>query len=86
MKIMRKGDKFMNIVQKFGKTIKRLRTEQQLTQEDLALYSRISLQLISDIENGKYDLNLYELYRIAAALGMKPSEIVFEVEKETDLP
>lgn len=76
----------MNIVQKFGKTIKRLRTEQQLTQEDLALYSRISLQLISDIENGKYDLNLYELYRIAAALGMKPSEIVFEVEKETDLP
>lgn len=86
MKIMRKGDKFMNIVQKFGKTIKRLRTEQQLTQEDLALYSRISLQLVSDIENGKYDLNLYELYRIAAALGMKPSEIVFEVEKETDLP
>ncbi|ESU32010.1 hypothetical protein G3A_13610 [Bacillus sp. 17376] len=45
----------MNVKQKLGKTIKRLRTEQQLTQEDLAFISGLSLQTISDIENAKYD-------------------------------
>lgn len=69
-----------------AKTIIRLRTEQQLTQEDLAYLSRLSLQIISDIENAKYDPTLDEFYRIAAVLEMKPSEIVFEMEKETNLP
>jgi transcriptional regulator with XRE-family HTH domain len=83
---MRKGDKFMNVKQKLGKTIKRLRTEQQLTQEDMAFISGLSLQSISDIENANYDPTLNELYRIAAVLELKPSELVLEMEKETNLP
>lgn len=86
MRNMRKGDKFMNVRLRLGKTIKRLRTEQQLTQEDLALYSGLSLQSINDIENFNYDPFLHELYRIAAALGTNPPDIIFEMEQETDLP
>ncbi|MBT2684169.1 helix-turn-helix transcriptional regulator [Bacillus sp. ISL-37] len=76
----------MNVQQRLGQTIKRLRTQQQLTQEDMAFISGLSLQTISDIENAKYDPLLNELYRIAAVLEMKPSEIVFEMEQEIDLP
>jgi transcriptional regulator with XRE-family HTH domain len=83
---MRKGDKFMNVKHKLGKTIKRLRTEQQLTQEDLAFISGLSLQSISDIESAKYDPTLNDLFRIAAVLEMKPSELVLEMEQETNLP
>jgi transcriptional regulator with XRE-family HTH domain len=82
---MRKGDKFMNLEQKLGKAIKRLRTEQQLTQEDLAFCSGLSLQTIRDIENAKYDPFLNELTRIAAVLGMETSELVFEIGQETNL-
>jgi transcriptional regulator with XRE-family HTH domain len=68
----------------FGKVVKSLRIKKDITQEQLALESKLERTYISALENGKYQPTLTSLFDIARALKMKPSELVRIVEIEFD--
>ena len=53
------------IQNKIGKNIRNLRLEQSLSQEDLAAEVKISHDHLSNIENGKYPINIKTLYKLA---------------------
>ena len=68
----------------FAETLRRLRTERHLTQEDLADRSMVRPSYICQVELGDSSLTLKNLFRIAEGLGMKASEIVQQIELHQD--
>ena len=71
----------MTIQEKVGKTIIKLRKEQRMSQETFAYESGIDRRYMSDIENGKRNISLDILERVADKLGIKLSEFFLEVDK-----
>ncbi len=59
--------------------IRELRARDRLTQEELAIKTKVTRQTINAIENGKYDPTLPLAFRIARLFGMKVDD-VFEYE------
>jgi len=66
-----------------GKTVKRLRDEQKMNQEDLAFLSGLSREYISKIENDVHDPTLGKLKFIADALNMLTSDLVKAAEEDS---
>lgn len=64
----------------FGKALRKRRLGKILTQEALALESNLSRAYISDLEMGKKDPSLLTVFKLANALGLKPSALIDEVE------
>lgn len=54
----------------FGKTLKKYRTSRNLTQEDLANLSYINIKTISNMENGKVEIDLDKLETISEVLNV----------------
>ena len=71
----------MTIQEKVGKTIIKLRKEQGMSQETFAYESGIDRRYMSDIENGKRNISLDILERVADKLGIRLSEFFLEVDK-----
>jgi len=65
----------------FGQAVRRIRTAQQLSQEDLGFKSGLDRTYISGIERGQRNPTLESLWRIAQALGVPASRIVSEAEQ-----
>lgn len=65
-------------LQKLGMKIRKLRLEQELSQDKLALMigSSESKAYISRIELGKSNISISVLYRIAKALGVKVRDLI----------
>ena len=61
-----------------GKNIRRIRTEQNMTQVELAEKSGVSVQMINQIEWGVKGLRVPTLVRIAQALQCSTDEILAE--------
>jgi len=57
------------ILKQFGSNLRKLRVSRNITQEQLATKSQISLSAISNYERGIRDITLREVYRLCAALG-----------------
>lgn len=55
---------------KFGKFLKKIRQEKKVTQEDLAYHSFININTISNMENGKVDIDLDKLETISEVLNV----------------
>ena len=70
----------MTIQEKVGKTIIKLRKERSMSQETFAYESGIDRRYMSDIENGKRNISLDILERVADKLGIRLSELFLEVE------
>lgn len=70
----------MALQQNFGRAIQQLRKEQNLSQEQLALKADIDRRYMSDIENGKRNISLDILERLAAALTISVSELMKAAE------
>lgn len=68
-----------------GKTIRKLRLQKNMSQELLSGLAGISRTHLTMIECGKKQPNLQTIWKIALGLGMLPSEIVAEFEKESHL-
>ncbi|WP_248548443.1 helix-turn-helix domain-containing protein [Paenibacillus odorifer] len=68
----------------FGKVIKSLRINKNITQAQLAVDSTLERSYISELENGKYQPTLTSLFDIARGLKIKPSDLVKLVEIEFD--
>ena len=60
----------------FGVTVRRLRDARELTQEQLADFSDMHVTYISQIERGLKNVSLFNIHRLAHALGVAPSELL----------
>ena len=70
----------MTIQEKVGKTIIKLPKEKGMSQETFAYESGIDRRYMSDIENGKRNISLDILERVADKLEIKLSGFFLEVE------
>lgn len=67
----------MEIKQKFGKQVKKLRLEKGLSQEALALLADLDRTYIPSIEKGERNVSITVIEKIANALNVKIS-ILFD--------
>ena len=70
----------MNIL---GHSIKKIRKQKKLTQEDLSTLTGFKQNTISNHENGKRSLDEVDINIYAQALGISPKEL-FEIYKDND--
>lgn len=68
--------------QAFGRALRRLRTANKLTQEQLAWTTKMSRVYISEMERGLREPSLTTLLRLADAFGITAATIVEEIEKD----
>lgn len=66
-----------------GKSICKIRKEQKLTQEDMAVYFDNHREYISRLERGLVDPRLSTLLKISNALNIKLSEIIKDCDDKT---
>jgi transcriptional regulator with XRE-family HTH domain len=69
----------------FGIVLRRLRHERALTQEDLAYESGLARTFIAKLEGGRTQPTITTIFRLSAALGIEPAEIIAEVHREVGL-
>ncbi len=67
----------------FGKTVRRLRIKQKISQEAFADTCGLHRTYISDIELGKRNVSLENIEKIADALGISVSQLFAETENES---
>jgi len=65
----------------FGAAIREIREEQGLSQEELALEAELDRSYFGGVERGERNVSLANVFRIADALGIQPSQIHFRAEK-----
>lgn len=66
-------------LQKFGKRLKSLRLDRALTQLELAEILDMSPNFIGMIERGERNTTVENVFNIARALGIKPSNLFEEL-------
>lgn len=66
-------------LQKFGKRLKSLRLDKNLTQLELAEILDMSPNFIGMIERGDRNTTVENVFKIARALGIKPSNLFEEL-------
>lgn len=65
------------LLKKFGLHIKKLRTEQKMSQDDVVLNSdKLIKATVSDIENGKRNLSFTTLIDLSKGLGKSPKDLL----------
>ena len=70
----------MDILMRYGQVVRKIRLEQEISQEELADRCGLHRTYISDIELGKRNLYLENIERIAVSLNKSLSEFFQEVE------
>lgn len=75
----------MSLQKKLGTTLKILRAERGVSQEKLSLSTSIDRRYMSDIENGRRNVSLEIIEKLAAFFEMKVSELFQRIE-QTNLP
>ena len=70
----------MDILIRYGQAVRKIRLEQEISQEELADRCGLHRTYISDIELGKRNLSLENIERIAISLNKSLSEFFKEVE------
>jgi transcriptional regulator with XRE-family HTH domain len=63
------------IQKRFGERVRVLRKQRELSQEALALACELDRTYIGGVERGERNISLLNIYRIAAALGVPPTEL-----------
>ena len=56
------------------------RKEVELTQEQVAEHADLHTNYVSSVERGERNVSLHNIAQIAAALGVKPSELVAAID------
>lgn len=65
-----------DILVRFGKRIRQLRLERELSQEAFALECELDRTYVGGIERGERNLALQNIQKIATALGVSMSELM----------
>lgn len=68
----------------FGATLRYLRTQRKLSQEELAFESGLDRTCISLLELGQHSPKLDTLIALSTGLNMSVSEFFFEIASEID--
>ena len=71
----------MSLQKNLGITLKALRAEKGVSQEKLALSTGIDRRYMSDIENGRRNVSLEIIEKLAAFFEMRASEFVKKIEQ-----
>ena len=66
----------------FGLVLRKLRTDQKLSQETLAEKAEVERNYISLLERGLNSVSINVLFRVATALGIAASELIAMTEKK----
>jgi len=69
-----------NLVSAFAKALRAIRTEKELTQEQVAYGANVHRTYIAFLEGKKKQPSIDAVFKIAKGLDMKPSELVKRVE------
>jgi transcriptional regulator with XRE-family HTH domain len=72
----------MTLREKIGKAIIRLRKRLGYSQEQFAYDSNIDRRYMSDLENGKRNISIDVIERLAKSLGIQASTLLYEAENE----
>lgn len=67
-----------------GRVIRRLRIEREMSQELLSGLAGIARTHLSMIECGTKQANFETVWKLALALGIRPSELVWRIESEIE--
>lgn len=70
------------ILMRFGRAIRKLRRERNISQEKLADLCTLHRTYISDVELGKRNVSLENISRIACALNVSITELFEKAERE----
>ena len=70
----------MSLQQNIGVALRALRAQKGVSQEKLALETGIGRRYMSDIENGRRNVSLEIIEKIAAYFGMNASDLVGKIE------
>ena len=68
----------------FGLALRTLRLDAEMSQEQLGLESGVQRNFISLIETGQNQPTISTVFKLAAALNVKPSKLVMMAEKVLD--
>lgn len=60
----------------FGKHVKNIRLQQNISQEQLASLSELDRTYISGIERGKRNISLLNIIKLASSLNVPPAELL----------
>jgi transcriptional regulator with XRE-family HTH domain len=71
-------------VKKFGDNVKKVREDQDMTQEELANKAGLHRTQISLIERGERAPRLDTIERLAKALGVQPSKLIPNIPMNSD--
>ena len=69
----------------FGQTVRKLRLSKDISQEKFADMCNLHRTYISDVELGKRNVSLENIWKIATALEVHASELFQEVEKNASI-
>ena len=73
------------LLQNFGKTIRRLRTDRGISQERFGDMCDLHRTYVSDVELGKRNVSLENIWKMALALDTRLSDLFEEVEKDAGI-
>jgi transcriptional regulator with XRE-family HTH domain len=65
----------------FGKRLRALRTEQKLTLQILAERADLHENYVGAVERGERNLSLYNVWRLAAGLGLSANDLVQDLPR-----
>jgi transcriptional regulator with XRE-family HTH domain len=68
----------------FGRAIRKARRDLDLSQEALAHLAQISAKHVGEVERARKDPRLSTILRLAAALGLRGSELMALVEERVE--
>jgi len=66
----------------FGNTVRQLRLQRGLSQEDLAASSGLHRTYVGGIERGERNIGLINILRLAAVLDIQPGELFRDLDRE----
>ncbi len=69
-------DELPDPLPEFGARLRALRTERGFSQESLAHVAGLDRTYVNSAEAGRRNVTLRTIYRLAAALGVDPAELV----------
>ena len=70
------------VLVKFGMALRMIRTSLNFSQEDLADKCELDRTYIGGIERGERNLSLINIYKVCAALNVKPEKLFDEAGKQ----
>ncbi len=66
----------MNLIETFGRNVRKLRKERGWTQEQLAFEAGVKRAYLSEVENGQRNVSLDVVEKLAKALDVRPESLV----------